>query len=63
MVTSDLQGVYICDMGIAKLRAASEAIVTTAMPYAKGTYPYMAPETYGPNHQGTAVCSTTATSS
>ena len=32
-VTADLQGVYICDMGIAKLRAASEATVTTAMPY------------------------------
>ena len=54
-VTADLQGVYICDMGIAKLRAASEATVTTAMPYAKGTYPYMAPEMYGPNRRGTAV--------
>lgn len=42
-------------MGIAKLRAVSEATVTTAMPYAKETYPYMAPEMYGPNRRGTAV--------
>lgn len=42
-------------MGIAKLRAASEATATTAIPHAKGTYPYMAPEMYGPNRRGTAV--------
>lgn len=42
-------------MGIAKLKAASQATATTVTPNPKGTYPYMAPEMYGPNLQGTAV--------
>jgi len=54
-VTANLEGVYICDMGIAKLREASQATVTTATAHMKGTYPYMAPEMYGPNRRGTAV--------
>ena len=54
-VTTDLRGVHICDMGIAKLKAASEATATTVTPNPKGTYPYMAPEMFGPSHRGTAV--------
>ncbi|XP_065890569.1 uncharacterized protein [Dysidea avara] len=54
MVTANLEGVYICDMGISKLREA-EATITTATIHMKGTYPYMAPEMYGPNRRGTAV--------
>ena len=50
-----MRGVYICDMGIAKLKAASQATTTTVTPNPKGTYPYMAPEMYGPNRRGTAV--------
>ena len=54
-ITTDMTGVFICDMGIAKLKAASQATATTVTPNPKGTYPYMAPEMYGPNCQGTAV--------
>ena len=45
----------ICDMGIPKLREASQGTVTTATVHMKGTYPYMAPEMYGPNRRGTAA--------
>ena len=41
-------------MGISKLREA-EATITSATIHMKGTYPYMAPEMYGPNRRGTAV--------
>ena len=53
-VTTDLRGVHICDMGIAKLKVASEATATVT-PNPKGTYPYMAPEMFAPSHRGTAV--------
>ena len=44
-VTTDLQGVYVCDMGIAKVKQVSEATVTSVSK-GPGTYPYMAPEMF-----------------
>jgi len=51
-VTTDLKNVCVCDMGIAKMRAASETTVTTITPHKKGTIPS---EMYGKEHRGTAV--------
>ena len=46
-VTDDLKEVYICDMGLSKLKEASQATVTTVSKGPTGTYPYMAPEMFG----------------
>lgn len=54
-VTDDLKEVYICDMGLSKLKEASQATVTTVSKGPTGTYPYMAPEMFGQGHRGTAV--------
>ena len=53
-VTTDLQGVYVCDMGIAKVKQVSEATVTSVSK-GPGTYPYMAPEMFKKSHRGTPV--------
>ena len=53
-MTNDLKGVFICDLGIAKLKY-SQATVTTSSTNVKGTYPYMAPEMFGTQNRGTAV--------
>ena len=53
-VTDDLHGVYICDMGISKLRQASQVTMTTVSGPA-GTYPYMAPEMFVSGRRGTGV--------
>ncbi len=54
-MSDDLQGVYICDLGISKLRQTSNASMTTLSMGPTGTFPYMAPEMFGPGHRGTAV--------
>lgn len=54
-VNHDLNHTFICDMGIAKLRNASEATTTTVSQNVMGTYPYMAPEMFGKGHRGVAV--------
>ena len=54
-VTDDLQGVYVCDMGISKLQITMQTI-TTASRSPKGTYPYMAPDMFTvEGHRGTAA--------
>ena len=52
-MTKDLQNVYICDLGVAKLKSAVQDTTTTATVI--GTYPYMAPELFGASKRGTAV--------
>ena len=52
-MTKDLRNVYICDLGVAKLKSAAQDTTTTANVI--GTYPYMAPELFGASKRGTAV--------
>ncbi len=54
-MSDDLQGVYICDLGISKLRQTSNASMTTLSMGPTVTFPYMAPEMFGLGHRGTAV--------
>ena len=42
-------------MGIAKLKEASQATITTVHGAPTGTYPYMAPEMFGESHRGKGV--------
>lgn len=42
-------------MGLSKFKETSQATVTTVTPNPTGTYPYMAPEMFGPNRRGTGV--------
>jgi serine/threonine protein kinase len=53
-VTTDLEQVYVCDMGIAKVKRVAEATVT-AVTKGPGTFPYMAPEMFKKSHRGPAV--------
>lgn len=53
-VTSDLQGVYVCDMGIAKVKRVAETTITSVSK-GPGTYPYMAPEMFKTGHRGPPV--------
>ena len=50
----DLEQVYVCDMGIAKVKQVAEATVT-AVSKGPGTFPYMAPEMFKKSHRGPAV--------
>lgn len=50
-MTSDLEGVYVCDMGIAKVKRVAERTVTS-LSKGPGTYPYMAPEMFKKDHRG-----------
>ena len=52
-MTEDLQNVYICDMGIAKLTYSSHDPTTATQ--VVGTCPYMAPEMFEGLKTGTAV--------
>lgn len=52
-MTEDLQNVYICDMGIAKLRYSAHDPTTST--HVVGTYPYMAPEMFEGSKSGAAV--------
>ena len=45
----------MCDMGIAKLKEASQATMTTIHRGPTGTYPYMSPEMFGESHRGKPV--------
>ena len=51
-MTKDLRHVYICDLGVAKLKSAAQDTTTANV---IGTYPYMAPELFGASKRGTAV--------
>jgi len=44
LVSDDLQGVYICDMGISKLRHASQTSMTTVSKGPTGTFPIHGPK-------------------
>ena len=54
-VTLNLDGVYICDLGLAKLKDATQATMTTTTQNLMGTYPYMAPEMFTVGHRSEAV--------
>lgn len=54
-MTKDLQGIYICDMGISRLKDMSKTTMTTGSNSPIGTSPYMAPELFSKGHHGTAV--------
>ena len=45
----------MCDMGIAKLKEASQATLTTVHGTPTGTYPYMAPEMFSEARRGKGV--------
>lgn len=49
-----MEDVYICDLGIAKIKYAHET-THTAKGNGPGTYPYMAPEMFQSAHRGPAV--------
>jgi len=52
-VTTDLNHVYVCDMGIAKLRGSVDD--QTATTKVVGTYSYMPPEMFDKSYMGTEV--------
>ena len=45
---------YVCDMGIAKVKQVAEA-TATSINKGPGAYPYMAPETFRKSKRGPAV--------
>lgn len=49
-----MKGIYVCDMGIAKVKQVAEKTMTS-MCKGPGTYPYMAPEMFRKGHRGPAV--------
>lgn len=53
-VNADLTEVYVCDMGIAKVRQLTDMSVT-CVSRGPGTFPYMAPEMYKKSRRGAAV--------
>ena len=53
-MTNDLEGVYVCDMGVTRLKQVAEATVTCATK-GPGTYPYMAPEMFRKAKRSAAV--------
>ena len=53
-VTKDLKGVTICDMGVTRIKKATEATVTSTGK-SPGTFPYMAPEMFRKAKRGTVV--------
>ena len=53
-MTSDLKQVFICDLGIARVKQLAETTVTCANK-GPGTLPYMAPEMFKKSRRGPAV--------
>jgi serine/threonine protein kinase len=49
-----MKGIYVCDMGIAKVKQVAERTMTS-ISKGPGTYPYMAPEMFRKGHRGPAV--------
>lgn len=54
-MAKDLTGVYLCDMGLAKLKERAQQTVTTVNDGPMGTMPYMPPEMFKKCHRGTPV--------
>lgn len=50
----DLSQIFVCDMGIAKIKQLTDATVTCATK-GPGTFPYMAPEMFRASRRGAAV--------
>ena len=50
-MTSDLECVYVCDTGIAKVKRVAESTMTS-LSKGPGTYPYMAPEMFKKSRRG-----------
>ena len=46
-ITHDIKGVFLCDMGVTKLKQAALATLTSVTK-GPGTYPYMAPKMFKP---------------
>ena len=53
-ISVDLSKVLLCDLGIAKLKEASELTITSTRP-GPGTVPYMAPEVFVKKRRGVSV--------
>ena len=53
-VSEDLSGVYVCDLGIAKVKLVAETTMTS-LSKGPGTYPFMAPEMFRKARRGPAV--------
>ena len=53
-ISNDLDEVYVCDLGIAKVKVVAET-TRTSVTKGPGTYPYMAPEMFQKSHHGPAV--------
>ena len=62
-VSEDSKEVFLCDMGIAKVKQLG-AMTITSLSKGCGTYPYMAPEMFKKSRRGTEVdiCQILATS-
>ena len=54
-VTYNLEGVFICDFGLAKFKDVAQGTMTTVTQHMTGTYPYMAPEVFSVSHRSAAV--------
>ena len=53
-MSENLEQVFVCDMGIAKMKQVAEA-TRTSLGKGPGTFPYMAPEMFKKGHRGTPV--------
>lgn len=53
-ISIDYQEVYVCDLGIARVKQLTEATMT-CQSKGPGTFPYMAPEMFTKSHRGPAV--------
>ena len=54
-MTFNLEGVLICDLGLAKLRDAAQGTMITATQHMIRTYPYMAPEMFSTSHRSAGL--------
>lgn len=53
-VSRNYKDVFLCDMGIARVKQLTETTVTCSSK-GPGTYPYMAPEQFTKSHRGPAL--------
>lgn len=53
-MSDNIKEVYVCDMGIAKVKEVTDVSVT-CVSKGPGTFPYMAPEMFRESRRGTPV--------
>ena len=53
-MSADFNQVFVCDMGIAKIKQLTDISMTCASK-GPGTFPYMAPEMFKASRRGAAV--------